>query len=195
MNTTAQSAATKLSARDRLLAAAEELFYDEGVNTVGIDRVIERAGVAKASLYSAFGSKENLIRSYLEARQEARKKRFMEKLARYKTPRTRLLGVFEIIGETFAVPNYRGCAFMRASAEARPSGDVKEVSDASRSWTRQLFTELARDAGVPHPDRMVQQMVLLYDGAMVSAFMDGNPDAATTARGIASMLLDQATSR
>jgi AcrR family transcriptional regulator len=189
MNTTAQSTSTKVSARDRLLAAAEELFYDEGVNTVGIDRVIERAGVAKASLYSAFGSKEMLIRSYLEARQEARKKRLIEKLARFKTPRTRLLGVFDVIGETFADPNYRGCAFMRARAEARPNGDVKAVCDTSRSWTRQLFTELARDARVAHPERFAQQMVLLYDGAMVSAFMDGNPDAAATARGIAATLL------
>ncbi|HEY4188196.1 MAG TPA: helix-turn-helix domain-containing protein, partial [Polyangia bacterium] len=53
------------SPRDRLLSAANELFYEEGVRAVGIDRVIERAGVAKASLYSTFGSKEELVRSYL----------------------------------------------------------------------------------------------------------------------------------
>ncbi len=58
----------RLSARERLLAAAQELFYEEGINTVGIDRVIERAGVAKASLYDCFGSKDELICAYLEAR-------------------------------------------------------------------------------------------------------------------------------
>ena len=57
-------------ARERLLAAADELFYGEGFNLVGIDRVIERAGVAKASLYDYFGSKEELIRSYLQQRHE-----------------------------------------------------------------------------------------------------------------------------
>src|SRR5689334_8868016 len=56
----------KRSPRERLLQAARELFYAEGVHTVGIDRVIERAGVAKASLYSTFGSKEGLVRAYLE---------------------------------------------------------------------------------------------------------------------------------
>ena len=62
---------TKQSARKRLLAAANELFYAEGVQTVGIDRVIEHAGVAKASLYNTFGSKENLVGAYLEGRHEA----------------------------------------------------------------------------------------------------------------------------
>jgi AcrR family transcriptional regulator len=70
-------------ARERLLAAAE-LFYEEGFNLVGIDRVIERAGVAKASLYDCFGGKEELIRSYLQEWHEARQLRMREWLARYR---------------------------------------------------------------------------------------------------------------
>src|SRR3569833_2360310 len=66
------TAARKPTARDRLLAAADELFYAEGVHTVGIDRIIERAGVAKASLYSSFGSKDELVRAYLQGREERR---------------------------------------------------------------------------------------------------------------------------
>src|ERR1700684_4332700 len=88
------------SARERLLAAADELFYADGVHTVGIDRVIERAGVAKATLYSAFGSKDELIRCYLTARHAARQERMTRKLARYDTPRARLLGVFDVLGES-----------------------------------------------------------------------------------------------
>src|SRR3569833_4167950 len=89
----------KRSARERLLEAAEELFYGEGINTVGIDRIIERAGVAKASLYDCFGSKEELIRSYLSARHESRQKRITEGLKRFATPREKLLGVFVIQNE------------------------------------------------------------------------------------------------
>src|SRR3954467_8568159 len=107
----------KRPARERLLAAAEELFYGEGINTVGIDRVIERAGVAKASLYDLFGSKEELIRSSLLARHESRQARIKDKLALYKTPRERLLGVFDVMAELLAQPDFRGCAFVRASAE------------------------------------------------------------------------------
>ncbi|MDB6107950.1 MAG: TetR family transcriptional regulator, partial [Gammaproteobacteria bacterium] len=80
MNTKTGSA-PRVSARERLLAAADELFYENGINTVGIDRVIERAGVAKASLYDCFGSKDELVRSYLQARSEARQARINERLS------------------------------------------------------------------------------------------------------------------
>src|SRR4051812_6541700 len=93
------NAPEKLSARERLLAAAQELFYEDGINTVGIDRVIERAGVAKASLYDAFGSKEELVRCYLAARHAARRAAMEERLARYKNPRDRLLGVFDAMAD------------------------------------------------------------------------------------------------
>src|SRR3982074_3187102 len=93
--TTLKPKATRpLSARDRLLAAADELFYAEGVHVVGIDRIIERAGVAKASLYSTFGSKEELVRAYLENHFRARQRSIARILAAHSTPRERILGVF-----------------------------------------------------------------------------------------------------
>src|SRR5580765_949847 len=92
------------SAHDRLLAAADELFYEEGVSAVGIDRVIERAGVAKASLYSAFGSKEELVRVYLQQRADARKRRISEGIARHDDPRDRILAVFDVLGDRAAEP-------------------------------------------------------------------------------------------
>src|SRR5712672_3094686 len=122
------------SARERLLAAADELCYEEGVHIVGIDRVSERAGVAKASLYSAFGSKDGLIRAYLARRHSARQERVLHKLARYDTPRERLLGVFDVLGELFAEPGFHGCAFLNASAESPRGSDVEKVSDESRAW-------------------------------------------------------------
>src|ERR1700749_3523964 len=105
-------------ARPRLLAAANELFYAEGVQTVGIDRVVERAGVAKASLYNTFGSKENLVRAYLEARHEATLARLRRAIDDHTDPRQRLLAVFDVQAELFAEPDFRGCAFVTASAEA-----------------------------------------------------------------------------
>src|ERR1700750_3215121 len=89
-------------ARDRLLAAAGELFYEEGVHTVGIDRVIERAGVAKASLYSTFGSKEELVRAYLEGRQQRRQRRIAERIAQCSSARDKLLAVFDLLAESAA---------------------------------------------------------------------------------------------
>ena len=178
------------SARERLLTAANDLFYDEGVHTVGIDRVIERAGVAKASLYSSFGSKDELVRSYLTARQAARETRMLQRLARYGTPRERLLGVFDVLGEVIAEPNFRGCAFVRASAEARPESGVKAVCESARAWTRALFVRLAREAGVVEAERLARKLVLLYDGALVAAQMDGDSTAAAGARTVAASLIE-----
>lgn len=180
------------SARERLLAAADELFYADGVHTVGIDRVIERAGVAKATLYSAFGSKDELIRAYLMARHAARQERITRKLARYDTPRERLLGIFDVLGESFAEPGFRGCAFANASAEARPGSAIEEVSDESRGWTRSLLVDLGRAAGAADPERLARQLALLYDGATVSARMDRDPGAAAAARAAAVTLVDAA---
>ena len=179
------------SARERLLAAASELFYDEGVHTVGIDRVIERAGVAKASLYNTFGSKDELVRAYLETRHEATSARISRYLDRYTDPRDRLLGVFEAQGELFAEPGFRGCAFVSASAES-PGEAVSRPAEDYRGWVRGLLTGLAREAGVPDPEALGRQLHMIYDGASLSARMDRDPSSAVAARAAAEVLLDAA---
>ena len=183
------------SARERLLAAADELFYEEGVHTVGIDRVIEHAGVAKATLYNAFGSKDGLIRAYLEGRHAFTRGRTERALASlYKTPRDRILGVFDVLSEMAGEPGFRGCAFINASAESAPGGAIEEVSDEARAWLNSLFLELAEAAGARDPALLARQLVLLYDGASVGARMDRDPSAAYAARAVATLLLDAASS-
>ena len=182
---------TKPSARERLLAAAGELFYAEGVHTVGIDRVIEHAGVAKASLYNTFGSKDELVRAYLEGRHANTAARITRALGGYNTPRDRLLGVFEAQGDLFAEPGFRGCAFVSASAES-PNDVVESAAVSYRGWVRGLLTDLAREAGVPDPGGLARQLHLIYDGASLSARMDHDPSAAVAARAAAGALLDAA---
>jgi AcrR family transcriptional regulator len=179
------------SARDRLLAAAEELFYGEGINTVGIDRIIERAGVAKASLYDCFGSKEELIRSYLNARHESRQKRITDGLKRFATPREKILGVFDIQSEVFRSQSYRGCPFVRASAEVKPGSAGKVVCDQSREWLRSLFVDLAKEAGARDAEVLADKLLLLYDGAAVSAQMDQSKGGLDNAREVAELLLNK----
>jgi AcrR family transcriptional regulator len=181
--------APRLSARERLLAAADELFYANGINTVGIDRVIEHAGVAKASLYDCFGSKEELIRSYLQGRAAARQARINERISRYETPQEKILSVFDLLAEIVAEPNYRGCAFVRAGADANSSEGVKRVCREVRGFVRERFTELAREGGAADPELLAGQLVLLYDGAATAAYMDDNREAAKTARSLAAQML------
>jgi AcrR family transcriptional regulator len=189
----AEKRAEKQTARERLLAAANELFYREGVHTVGIDRVIERAGVAKASLYNCFGSKDDLVGAYLESRHASTSARITKAIEKYATPREKLLGVFAAQGELFAEPDFRGCAFVSASSES-PSDVVRHAADDYRGWVRGLLTGLARDAGVPDPETLGRKLHLLYDGASLSARMDRDPAAATAARAAAEVLLDAALS-
>ncbi|HEX4698037.1 MAG TPA: TetR/AcrR family transcriptional regulator [Actinomycetes bacterium] len=190
---TSSASAGAPSARERLLAAADELFYAEGVHTVGIDRIIEHAGVAKASLYNAFGSKDELVRAYLERRRERRKQRITDELARHRSPRAKVLSVFDILGRIGSAPGYRGCAFYNASAESTPDAAAVQVNAEQRAWTRALFTGLVREAGVRRPDALAAQLVLLYDGATASMYLDHDPSAAAAAKAAAAVLLDAAT--
>ncbi len=181
------------AARARLLAAADELFYAEGVQSVGIDRVIGHAGVAKATLYSAFGSRDGLVRAYLQARHAATAERMARELeARFDTPKERLTGAFEVQGLSFTEPGFRGCAFISASADAPPGGVVEQATQDYRTWLRELFLDLAKQAGAKDAKSLAQQLVLLYDGAGIGAWMDRDPSAETAARTIAAALVDVA---
>jgi len=186
-------AAGRLPARERLLAAANELFYAEGVHTVGIDRVIEHAGVAKATLYSTFGSKDELVRAYLEGRHSKIKAQLARELpVRYATARERLAGILEIRGETVSEPGFRGCAFVAASAEAGEGTAALQATTEYRAWFRGLLRDLAAEAGAADPDGLARQLHLLYDGIAVSSRMDHDPAAFVAARAAASALLDAA---
>jgi AcrR family transcriptional regulator len=183
---------TKQSARERLLAAADELFYADGVQSVGIDRVIEHAGVAKASLYNTFGSKENLVQAYLEGRHQATMDLLRRAIDRQSDPRQRLLAVFDAQAELFADPGFRGCAFTTASAEAPDGGLIQRATEQYRVDVRDLLTDLAREAGASEPAALGRQLQFLYDGAGLAAQMDRDPDSAAAAKAAATVLLDAA---
>lgn len=180
------------SPRERLLEAADELFYADGVHTVGIDRILERADVARASLYGTFGSKEELIRAYLDRRMTRMQARLQAAADAYDDPRQRLLSVFDAQAVTFAQPGYRGCAFNRASAEAQPDSAAYEVPRTYRHWLRGYLTDLSAAAGAAEPDVLARQIHLLYDGAMTARSLDADADVTASARAAGAALLDVA---
>jgi AcrR family transcriptional regulator len=162
----------RLSARKRLLAAADELFYTEGVHVVGVDRIVKRAGVTKASLYDTFGSKEELVRTYLEEHLRDRQSRIGSILAAHNTPRDRLLGVFAEIEQSLEGSEFRGCRFISATAESRPGDASEVVAEEYRAWLRSVFIDLGKEAGAHNANEFGRQLSLLYDGAAVAARMD-----------------------
>jgi AcrR family transcriptional regulator len=186
----------KLSARDRLLAAADELFYAEGVHVVGVERIVERAGVTKASLYNAFGSKDELVRTYLENHFRRRQARVAQILGSHQAPRERLLAVFAEVEGLLAGSAFRGCRFISAAAESGPGDPGEMVAEKYRAWLWSLFTDLAKAIGVRDAKQVGRQLFLLYDGAAVAARMDKDKDRDAAARAVRSAvvaLLDTAS--
>lgn len=177
------------SARERLLEAANRLFYAQGVQTVGIDKVIEEAGVARASLYKTFGSKDALIDAYLQGRHEGTLRNLHARLDAIADPKARILAVFDVQAQTFAAPGFNGCAFMEASAEAPPGGVIDQAAARFRADIRALLTGYAREAGAPDPVRLGRQLHVLYDGGIIAARMDRDPAIAADAKAAAARLL------
>jgi AcrR family transcriptional regulator len=182
----------KRTARERLLDAADRLFYEEGVHAVGIDRVLEQSGVAKGSLYYNFGSKDDLVRTYLENRHAKWVARINDELATAATPADKILGIFDALAALFAQPNFRGCAFINAAAEAPPGSSEELAVGDFRTWLHDLFATLVTEAGYHDPGKLTAQLVILYDGANISAQLDHTPTAATAARDAAASLLASA---
>ena len=179
-------------ARQRLLDAADQLFYSQGMHRVSIDRVIEKAGVPAETLREAFGSTDELVRAYLRARHTRLQDALARELPGYRTPRERLVGVFEIQGQSFVEPGFRGCALVTASSEALPGEVVEEVVTEYRDWIHNLFFDLAFAAEVTHPEELAEQLVVLFDGAGISAWLDAKPSTVNTTRAVAEALVDAA---
>lgn len=194
MGTKTEQGRARKPPRERLLVAANELFYAEGVHTVGIDRIIERAGVAKASLYSTFGSKDELVRSYLAGHRARIGDRVAAAMARSDNPREQILAIFDSLAETCTAPGFNGCPFAAASAESPRGGVVEEETDRYRQWLRGVFADLAAKAGAADPPVVAHQLHVVYDGTSVSARMDRDAAAVSrTARAAAVALLDAAS--
>jgi AcrR family transcriptional regulator len=181
----------RASARERLLDAANELFYTEGVHTVGIDRIIERAGVAKASLYNLFGSKEALVVAYLASRHDHTTSQLTEAIGSVDDPRQKILAVFETQAQQYEQSDFNGCAFIAASTEEPSGGLVEQAADQFRTWIRAMFTDLAEQAGAPDQGSLGRQLHLIYDGAGLAGRMDHHdPAIAPSARDAVEALLD-----
>ena len=184
--------ALRPGARERIVRAAGDLFYAEGIHAVGVDRVTAAAGVAKATLYQQFRSKDELVAACLQRRAEHWRASVADPVLALPGSAARRVGaVFERLGEAFATPGYRGCPFINAAAEyPGPDGPVAAAIAAHRAQVRGLFAELL--AGVPAARRaaLTDQLVLLYDGTMVGAQLDQGPRAARRARAAARQLLE-----
>jgi AcrR family transcriptional regulator len=179
-------------ARERLLAAANQLFDAEGIQTVGVDRIIEQAGVSRGSFYNNFESKEQLIHTYLLGHHHSTTTHLSEAIARQSDPRQKILAVFDTQAQRIRQPDFNGCAFVSATTESPAGGVIDRDAAEFRTWVRTMFTDLADEAGAPDPDQLGRQLHVLYDGAGLTARMDRDPDISAATRAAVETLLGAA---
>lgn len=179
-------------ARQQILETASELFYQKGIQHVGINEVIAASGVAKRTLYRWFPSKDLLIEAVMTYR-AAHWIRWFETAVseRGNTPKERLLATFDVLRDWYASPNFRGCPFINAVLEiADASHKAHHVSINLRESIRQIIGRLAAEAGVKNPDFFSQQYLLLIGGASLMATIEQSPEGATFAQTALSVLID-----
>jgi len=177
-------------ARQRILETADRLFYEEGFRAVGIDRIIAEAGVAKATLYVHFPSKDDLILAVLEHRERVTTEFFRTSMERNGKAKGPLGPFFAALKEWFESPGFRGCAFQNATVELADS--AHPGTEYSRGFKRR-FSESLRglieeSVGVKVA-KLAPAVFLLVEGAIVTAAIQGKPDAVEVARDAACRLI------
>ena len=174
----------------RVLDAASRLFYENGIHAIGVDTIAAEAGVTKKTLYDRFGSKEELVAAYLTAR-DHEWRAYLNRRVADAEPAQQLLGAFDALGAWSAERSPRGCSFVNAHAELPDAGHAgrRAIAEQKRSM-HAWFAERARAAGRRDPDSLADDLMLLYDGALVTQGMDTVDDAIARARRIAAMLLE-----
>jgi AcrR family transcriptional regulator len=188
--------ASRGQARQRLLAAGGDLFYAEGIHAVGVDKVAERAGVTKRTLYQHFPSKDALLAAVLEAQGRAWREWLEAELGRRAaTPAGQLLAMFDVIAEESVAEGYRGCRFVNAAAEIPDRRHpARAVASEHKRAVLQLISVRTAQLAVADPAGLARQLKVLLEGAISTALVDPSAQAASDARRAAAVLLQTAVS-
>ncbi len=174
----------KSRARQRLIETAERLFYAEGIHTVGIDRIIDKAGVAKMTLYNHFSSKDDLILAVLQYREEQVNELFTRSVERYASKgMDRLEAFFRTLKDWFESPGFRGCSFINASVElANREHPASQFSSAHKDRFHKLIRQLIVEAAGENAASVAPAVSLLVEGAIVTAVLEKSSKSADVAR-------------
>jgi AcrR family transcriptional regulator len=190
---TATGRAPARPARERILETAYELFSHRGVHDVGIDELIERAGVAKATLYRHFPSKDDLVLAFLEQREQLWTYGWVEAEARRRgeTPAEQLLAIFDLFDEWFHGDDFEGCSFINILLEfGNVDHPIARASAVYLENIRSVVRTLALEAGLRDPDAFALSWHILMKGSIVQA-AEGDREAAQRAQALGRLLIEQ----
>ncbi len=172
--------------RETLLDAAEALFYERGIQAVGMDQLRATSGLPLKRIYRLFPTKEDLVVATLNRRDHRWRASLAAHVEQVHDPRARVLAVFDWLAEWFAEPGFRGCAWVNAHGELRSSEPVMAEVRSHKQAFHDQIAALVRATGIP----VVEPVFLLAEGAIVTAGINGDPSAARHARAAVATLLD-----
>jgi AcrR family transcriptional regulator len=192
LETHGQPAATGQSARERILDAAYELFSKRGIQAVGVNEVTERAGVAMATLYRHFPSKDELVLAFLALREQRWTKDIVEAgaMRRGSNPEERLLAIFDVLDEWFHRDDFEAGSFMKVLLEFGPEHPAGGASVWHLEQIRSIVRRLAEEAGLQDTDSFARSWHILMEGSIVVA-TEGDTRAAQRGKAMARLLIDR----
>ena len=182
---------TATKPRDRLIAAAYELFAEKGVSQVGIDAILAHSGCAKASLYDNFKSKDGLAIAFLDRREALWTRAWLETGVKSQAsrPEARLLAIFDVFDGWFRKRSFEGCSFVNVLLESKSGSPLHRSAASHLRKIRTIVRDLAQEAGLAEPEKFAQIWHMLMKGSIVSA-CEGNRNAAREAKQAAQLVLD-----
>jgi AcrR family transcriptional regulator len=168
-------------AKGRILETANELFYEDGIRNVGVDRIIAASSVTKATFYKHYRAKDNLIVDYITARHIATRHELDAVIAEATSPVDAIDRYLAALVDEISRPGFRGCPFINAAAEfPDPTHPVRQIVTAHREWYTDRLAELMRELGHERPGDAADELLLARDGAMTGGYA-GDPVAASAA--------------
>ena len=185
-------ASTRPSARDRILETAYELFARHGIQAVGVDEIIRQAGVAKATFYHHFPSKDNLVLEFLNLREERWTLAWIEAEARLRadTPEEQLLTIFDLFDEWFHREDFEADSFVNVLLELGPTHPAGKASIEHLGNVRAIVTKLAEEAGLRATESFTRSWHILMKGSIVCAAA-GDAEAGKRAQAMAKLLIEK----
>lgn len=180
-------------ARERLLDAAGALFYERGIQAVGMDEIRARSGVSLKRLYQCFPSKDALVEAYLCRRDQHWRAALADYVDRHAGTEARPLAVFDWLATWFAEPSFRGCAFINSLGELGASSPgVASAARQHKLAVGDYLTSLLDGLPADEAAGLAAQLLLLVDGATTTAAITGDPAVAQRARAAAKVLVQAA---
>lgn len=182
------------SKREQLIHTALALFSRHGFHATGIDLIAKESGVTKRTLYAHFGSKNELVVATLRQLDNELRSYFSKHMNNASPdPKQRLLSVFDAAGYWFSEDNFFGCTFINAIGEyAESNENIRQVCEEYKRLGRELIKELCEQAGAPQPQKLADELSLILEGAIVTAQVSPQLDAAGIAKRVATTLIEQA---